>query len=198
MIWFLCAFSRSAQSIHVEKTWFRQNYPCNLLVIANGCEYFGKATHVINISNKAAVPALNAGLEYVRNNDPTGIFARMDDDDEYYDNYINEVNYSLINSIWSAIPVTKIKLNNSEIINFGSKTIIGGSGGTLAGKIQYSCNFKDCFPIEDSRWCLDMKNYKFSSRTSDNYIRIRHNGCYSKLTDEQFKMFNSFIDNESI
>lgn len=191
MIWFLCPFSREQQAQHVEDTWKRQDIDCNLLVVANGCEYKGNASHVINLKERRTVPALNAGLKYLRENDPDGIFARMDDDDIYFSGYLTQVKESLENADWSGISVVKIKLTDGTIIDSGSMSLNVGPGGTLAGKVSSALDFPDCFPVEDNKWCseMDRKGYIFSRRISENYIRVRHSGCHSGMTDDQFRLF---------
>jgi hypothetical protein len=194
MNWFICPFSRPTNVNLVESNWLNQNAKTNLLVIANGCEYKGKATHVISILEKSAIKALNIGIEYLKQNHSKDNFARMDDDDIYLPGYIKDVEYSLIDSDYSTIPVTNVKLTNNEIIQFGIKSSHIGSGGTIAGKISKSCYFRNIFPLEDYHWCEDMYNLKkkFKGRNSNNYIRVRHADCVSKMTDEQFKMAGVF------
>lgn len=194
MNWFLCPFSRPENVKLVEENWLNQSIDTKLLVIANGCEYKGNATKIITIDNKSAVKALNIGLNYLKENDLKGVYARMDDDDIYLPNYINDVEISLIDADYSVISVTNIQLTNNEIIKFGMEGLHISSGGTIASRISESVYFQNKFPIEDSFWCEDMYKLKkrFKSRSSDSYIRIRHKGCASVMTDDQFKRIGSF------
>lgn len=199
MMWLLCAFSRPRQSAHVECQAERQR-GARMLVVANGCEYHGRAHHIITLPTRGAVAALNTGLEWLRARArPSDWWARVDDDDEYLDGYADEVQrVASTGADFSGLPVTRTRLTDGSDVMFGAPTSQHCSGGTLAARLGSTLDFPEVWPGEDYAWAQTMlaAGRTFAAHAGK-YVRVRHADNTSHITDAQLRLLGTAVQEKT-
>ena len=175
MFWIIVPFSRPQQSQHIQKCWKSQSIKSNLIVCANGCEYHGKATHVVNLPYKDHVDALNAGLTYIlAHANAEDWICRMDDDDEYSDNYLEIVLKLPENVEWSGYSSVLTKTDRGLWRIENDPNSPSALGGTIAAKAKSFAYFdqppQNMRYIDDVLWSKKMAHLPFKHRGPEGFI----------------------------